>query len=1047
MKYLQKVTRKFVILILFLINAVYAFGEIPSTFKPGDVSTILIINAYTGTSRWSNDFIIPIYNSYQHKNSPFVVDVEHMNTQNMQMQHPEDLLNYKERLFDKYANNTPKLLILLGSASWGLLKDDIEERWKDTPVLFCTETDYVGPQEYYWEKKAIPENEKAALKDYAGELSLTVFYVPTFIKETIGLMQELIPQMDQLIFLSDGRYVSAQFRSDIKDIVINDFPELEIKNYIAGDITADALADSLSRAAENSGVIFFSWFQRDLQSGNVVLTNNISRILSSYSASPIFSLDNTGLQRNGLVGGYFFDEKTIGRKVSEVTGYLLSSGKNEKGVRMVDCGSPIPMFNYQDLVEAGLSPKLCPPNSVFYMKPPSFWEEHKYTVILVIVSVLILFMGLWMWWMYKIRRKQAEQIRLMTSYYSLFENMPIVYLKHRLIYDRTGKVIDYVTVEANPRFEKYFISIGGIVGKKGSEIDSKGTERITHLYSVVSSTQKEISFQYYHEETGNYLNIILTPSKHQGYIDVFCVDNTELYKAQQMLRSVNHKLSMALDVANIVPWKWDLEKGTMLCDVNRPVELSIDDGVINEEQLSVPDYQYFAKICKQDRERVKRAYKELMEGNVSKIREEYRVVVRKNGSARYEWVEAQAAVDKRDENGKPITLIGSSLVITGRKDLEADLIMAKEKAEESNRLKSAFLANMSHEIRTPLNAIVGFSSILADAEEPKEKEEYINIIENNNTLLLQLVGDILDLSKIEAGTLEFNFSDIDLNALFKEVEASAKLRQKNENVPIIYIPEMPDCSISIEKNRLTQVITNMLNNAMKFTAEGSITFGYHLKDTDFLYFYVTDTGCGIATDKKDSVFGRFVKLDSFAQGTGLGLSICQSIVEHLGGEIGVESEPGKGSTFWFTLPYTPVEVNLMKQHKEHRLQKIENKLTVLIAEDNESNFLLFESILKREYNILHAWDGEEAVALFKKHNPHLILMDINMPKKTGYEATQMIREISPTVPIMAVTAYVYAEDEQRILNSGFDAYTSKPINAQKLQKDIVDLLKRQLIFM
>lgn len=378
---------------------------------------------------------------------------------------------------------------------------------------------------------------------------------------------------------------------------------------------------------------------------------------------------------------------------------------------------------------------------------------------------------------------------------------------------------------------------------------------------------------------------------------------------------------------------------------------------------------------------------------------------------------------------------------------QKELKAARIKAEESDRLKSAFLANMSHEIRTPLNAIVGFSSILADAEEPEEKEEYINIIENNNTLLLQLVGDILDLSKIESGTLEFVYSDIDLNALFQELEESARLRQKNDAVVIRYLPEMPDCFVNIEKNRLTQVVTNMMNNAMKFTPSGSITFGYHLKNTDFLYFYITDTGYGIEKDKKDTVFGRFVKLDSFSQGTGLGLSICQSIVENLGGEIGVESEPGKGSTFWFTLPYRPVELKSVREQKEHRLNKVESKLTVLIAEDNESNFLLFESILKRQYNILHAWDGEEAVELFKQYTPHLILMDINMPKKTGYEATQLIREMSPTVPIMAVTAYVYAEDEERILNSGFDAYTSKPINAQKLQSDIVDLLKKQLIFM
>ncbi len=1045
MKYLQIIIRVFIILVVFLSNAVNVFGEVSSAFKPGNEDRILILNAYSGSSRWSNDFIIPIYNSYQHKNSPYVVDVEHMGGQFMHLQNVEDLSEYKENLFGKYADNPPKLLVLLGSASWGLLKESIENKWKDVPVILCTETDYVGPQEAYLHRRAIAAEERTPLTDYQGNLSLTVFHVPAYLKETVLLMQNLMPEMDELIFLSDARYISAQFRSDLKEIVNKDFPELEIKDYVAGEMTTDELADSLAHAEENSGVLFCSWYQENAQKGNAVLTNNISRILSYYSSSPIFSLDNTGLQRNGMIGGYFLDEKTIGRNITEITAGVLADN-NVKGVHMVNCGTPAPMFNYYDLTEAGLSPKLCPPNSVFYMMPPSFWEQHKYSIILGITTILILFMWMWLWWLYKSRRKQAEQIKLMTSYHSLFENMPIVYLKQQLVYDSAGKIVDYITVEANPRFEKYFKSMGEVIGKRGSEADPKGFERMCHLYSMVNSTQKELSYQYYYENIGNYFNVILTPSKHKGYIDVFCVDNTELAETQQMLRSANHKLSMSLDVANIVPWKWDLEKGTMLCDVNRPVELSHDDSMMNEEQLSVPDYQYFAKICKEDRDRVKRAYKELTEGNVSKIREEYRVIVRKNGISRYEWVEAQATVDKRDEKGNPITLVGSSLVITGRKKMEEDLITAKEKAEESNRLKSAFLANMSHEIRTPLNAIVGFSSILADAEEPEEKEEYINIIENNNTLLLQLVGDILELSKIESGTLEFVFSDLDLNALFKEIEESAQLRQKNEAVPIRYIPEMPDCTVNIERNRLTQVMTNMLNNAMKFTYSGSITFGYRLKDTDFLYFYVTDTGCGIEEDKKDTVFGRFVKLDSFSQGTGLGLSICQSVVENLGGSVGVESEPDKGSTFWFTLPYHPVELKSTREQKEHRLSKVE-KLTVLIAEDNESNFLLFESILKRKYNILHAWDGEEAVELFKKYNPHLILMDINMPKKTGYEATQIIREISPTVPIMAVTAYVYAEDEERILNSGFDAYTSKPINAQKLQSDIVDLLKKQLIFM
>ena len=242
-----------------------------------------------------------------------------------------------------------------------------------------------------------------------------------------------------------------------------------------------------------------------------------------------------------------------------------------------------------------------------------------------------------------------------------------------------------------------------------------------------------------------------------------------------------------------------------------------------------------------------------------------------------------------------------------RDKFSRQLELAKEKAEDSNRLKSAFLANMSHEIRTPLNAIVGFSSILETTDDPVEKREYIAIIQKNNELLLQLIGDILDLSKIEAGTLEFVYSDFDLNEMMSIEESTMRMKQQNPDVELSFVSGIENCCIHSERNRLTQVLTNLISNAIKFTEKGSITFGYR-KDIvrpNFLYFFVTDTGSGIDPEKQASVFERFVKLDNFVQGTGLGLSICQVIIEQLGGEIGVESVKGKGSTFWFRIPYVP----------------------------------------------------------------------------------------------------------------------------------------------
>lgn len=222
-------------------------------------------------------------------------------------------------------------------------------------------------------------------------------------------------------------------------------------------------------------------------------------------------------------------------------------------------------------------------------------------------------------------------------------------------------------------------------------------------------------------------------------------------------------------------------------------------------------------------------------------------------------------------------------------------------------MKSAFIANMSHEIRTPLNAIVGFSTLLAQAETEEEKEEYLRIIQSSNEFLLQLIGDILDISKIESGKLEFVYTTFRLNEIFSPQERAFALRAESD-VKVIFETDGNDYYIESEKTRLTQVLTNFLSNAVKFTSMGSIRYGYKLTDTG-IYAYVTDTGTGIGKEYLTSVFDRFVKLDMFKQGTGLGLSICKTIISILNGEIGVESEEGKGSTFWFTIPCKPQKVS------------------------------------------------------------------------------------------------------------------------------------------
>ena len=259
-------------------------------------------------------------------------------------------------------------------------------------------------------------------------------------------------------------------------------------------------------------------------------------------------------------------------------------------------------------------------------------------------------------------------------------------------------------------------------------------------------------------------------------------------------------------------------------------------------------------------------------------------------SAAFAWIDGQ------------IAHVITSVDINHQKTIEEELRVAKEKAENLDRLKSAFLANMSHEIRTPLNAIVGFASLLVESDDKKERQDYVDIMQENTELLLQLISDILDLSKIEAGTLDFTMDYLDIKSFCEDIIRNYDIKE-DKPVPVLLAPDLPEYYIYTDKKRLMQVITNFINNALKFTNEGQIILEYrHKAESNEIEFAVTDTGMGIAPDKVDQVFDRFVKLNSFSKGTGLGLSICRSIIEHLGGTIGAESEIGVGSRFWFTHP-------------------------------------------------------------------------------------------------------------------------------------------------
>ncbi len=386
-------------------------------------------------------------------------------------------------------------------------------------------------------------------------------------------------------------------------------------------------------------------------------------------------------------------------------------------------------------------------------------------------------------------------------------------------------------------------------------------------------------------------------------------------------------------------------------------------------------------------------------------------------------------------------------------ELNKELGKAKTKAEESDKLKSAFLANMSHEIRTPMNAIVGFADLLKDPDVQSDKmEKYVNIINSNSHHLLTLINDIIDISKIEAGQVKLSNSSINLNDIMREMLSVFKTLALRKNIDITLRYSLPNVESNIEadETRVKQILTNLLNNALKFTQKGKIDFGYSIINSN-IRFFVNDTGIGIDTDNFNLVFERFRQVESHLTkkvgGTGLGLSISKALVELMGGQIWVESEKDKGSTFYFEIPFVQTGSSLLVANEDKSQEEITDwsNFTILIAEDEEANYFYLQEILSNtKAKLIHAKNGLEAIELFNGNALiDLVLMDIKMPKMDGYEATRKIKELNPNIHVIAQTAYAMADDKKKAFLAGCDGYISKPIDKKTLMDEMKHCFKNK----
>lgn len=443
---------------------------------------------------------------------------------------------------------------------------------------------------------------------------------------------------------------------------------------------------------------------------------------------------------------------------------------------------------------------------------------------------------------------------------NLFENPNVsAQLAERI---QTEDMVDFRLNYAFDRTEGYYST-------------SKQPKDVIHLYTKVSKV---------YDSKGNFT----------GYA-MINIDNTERIDAMSRICDFENFFLLISDYAKVGYAKLNLldRKGYAIKQWYK--NMGEDENTQLADVVGI-----YSKMYPSDRRRMLDFFSKARVGEAKHFQGEMRIE-RPGEKGKWNWVRTNVVVNLFEPENGQIELIGVNYDITELKETEAMLIEAKEKAETADRLKSAFLANMSHEIRTPLNAIVGFSSLMGETGDMEEKRQYMAIIEENNDLLLQLISDILDLSKIEAGTFDFVEKELDVNVLCEDIVRFMKMKAK-PGVEVLFDHHLPECRIVSDRNRLNQVIANFVNNAIKFTTAGSIRVGYDKVDETHLRFYVADTGLGIEPEMQAQIFDRFIKLNTFVHGTGLGLSISKSIIEQLGGTIGVDSEPGKGSCFWFVLP-------------------------------------------------------------------------------------------------------------------------------------------------